>query len=44
MTWDKLNDSDLHNLNAIVERYTKVSIVKKVLRKGKSIVKKVLKK
>lgn len=38
------NELDSNNLNTIVEKYTRVSIIKKVLRKGKRIVKKMLKK
>ena len=38
------NELKNNNLDKIVEKYTKVSIIKKVLRKGKIIVKKVLKK
>lgn len=38
------NELENNNLNTIVEKYTKVSIVRKVLRKGKRMVKKVLKK
>ena len=37
------NELDINNLNTIVEKYIKVSIVRKVLRKSKSLVKKVLK-
>lgn len=36
------NKLDTNNLNTIVEKYTKVCIFRKILRKGKRIVKKIL--
>ncbi len=37
------NELDSNDLDKIVEKYTKVSIVRQVLRKGKRVIKKILK-